>query len=134
MARRQDAIDVACEEWAQVRRRVDQGWFGEAQDWLGAVRCAIAEKRDLHSGSRSEGRITQRFPEVHQDDGLAVARAFQHMALPLREVLYAHYVVHAPVKLKIEALKVSPKLYWERLGRAKAFLHGWLESTGNTAA
>jgi hypothetical protein len=124
MARKRDAIDLACEEWADVRRRIDSGGFGEAGDWLGAVRCTIAEKRDLHAGSR--GPVVQRFPEVHTEEGVMVSRAVQHMRQSLREILYAHYVVRAPVKIKIERLGIGPRMYWDRLGRAKAFVDGFL--------
>jgi hypothetical protein len=127
MARKQDAIDLACEQWAVVRREIDHGSFRESADWLGACRCSISEKRDLHAGSRS-GKVVQHFPEVHQEDGLVVARAVQHMRASLREILYAHYVVRAPVKTKIERLGIGPRLYWDRLGRAKAFVDGWLMS------
>jgi hypothetical protein len=128
MARKRDAVDTACEEWAAVRRRIDKGDFAENHDWLGAVRCTIAEKRDLHAGAKSVGRVVQHFPEVHDGVGLVVARAFQRLQLPLREVLYAHYVVRAPVSVKIDRLGVSPRHYWERLGRAKAFVGGWVSA------
>lgn len=125
MARKRDSIDLACEQWATVRRQIEHGTFDEGPDWLGACRCTLAEKRDLHAGSKSEGRVSQHFPEVHQGDGLAVSRAVQHMRQSLREILYAHYVVRLPVKVKIERLGIGPRLYWDRLGRAKAFVEGF---------
>ncbi len=125
MARKRDDVDVACEAWARVRARIDHGTFGETNDWLGACRCTLAEKRDLHHGSRS-GRVEQHFPEVHDEEGLIVARAVQHMRASLREILYAHYVVRAPIKIKIEQLGIGPRLYWDRLGRAKSFVAGWM--------
>lgn len=126
MARKQDAVDRACEQWAYVRREIDSGAFRESGDWLGACRCTLAEKRDLHAGSTSSGRVVQHFPEVHEDEALTVARALQHMRYSLREIIYAHYVVRAPVKVKIERLGIGPRLYWDRLSRAKAFIDGWL--------
>jgi len=126
MARKRDAVDLACEQWAEVRRQIDHGTFGEAANWLGACRCTIAEKRDLHAGATSSGRVVQHFPEVHVEAGLVVARAVQHMRASLREILYAHYVVRAPVKVKIERLGIGPRMYWDRLGRAKAYVDGWL--------
>ena len=131
MARKRDHIDQACEEWAQVRREIDGGRFTVSSDWLGATRCTLAERRDLHAGSTSSGRVHQHFPEVHIRGGVAVARAFQHMTLALREVLYAHYVVRLPAKTKIERLGISPKHYWDRLGRAKAYVDGWLARAGD---
>lgn len=124
MARKRDAVDQACEAWADVRRRIDSGSFGDSGDWLGAVRCTLAEKRDLHAGSR--GPVVQHYPEVHHEEGLVVSRAVQHMRQSLREILYAHYVVRLPVKIKIERMGIGPRLYWDRLGRAKAFVDGWL--------
>ena len=126
MARKRDHIDAACEQWAFVRREIDGGGFTYASDWLGATRCTLAERRDLHAGSSSVGRVSQHFPEVHEGPALSVARAFQHMRMSLREVLYAHYVVRAPAKVKIERLGISPRHYWDRLGRAKAYVDGWL--------
>lgn len=127
MARRRDAVDLACEAWGMVRRRIDTGRFGEASDWLGAVRCTIAEKRDLHAGATSNGRVVQRFPEVMEGEALIVARAFQCMPITLREVLYVHYVIPSRATVKMDRMGISPKHYWDRLGRAKSYVAGWLD-------
>jgi hypothetical protein len=127
MARKRDRIDLACEQWAIERRRIDAGDFRESNEWLGAVRCTIAERRDLHAGSTSQGRVAQHFPEVHLDDALSVARAVAHMNLTLREILCVHYGVRMPTKVKIERLRIAPRLYWDRVARVKTYVGAWID-------
>jgi hypothetical protein len=131
MARKRDAIDESCEEWARVQRELQAG--AECITYLGRPRCTLSERRDLHHGSSSAGNVTQHFPEVHTDKGWAVSRAYQHMSLSLREILFVHYAVPAPVKVKIERLGIGPRMYWDRLARAKAYVDGWLASIADVA-
>lgn len=123
MARKRDPVDLACESWATTQREL-AGKL-EPIDYLGAVRCTLAERRDLHHGSRTQKPV-QHWPEVYSDVGWCVSRAVQHMSWSLREIVFVHYVVRAPSKIKIERLGIGPRLYWERLGRAKAFVDGYL--------
>ena len=123
MARKRDFVDQACESWASAQR--EMAGRQTPVDYLGAVRCTLADRRDLHHAS-SSGRVEQHFPEVYSELGWCVSRAYQRMSLTLREVLYMHYVVRAPSKVKIERLGIGPRLYWDRLGRAKAYVDGWL--------
>lgn len=125
--RRTDSIDVACREWAKQRRRVlglDE--LATAREYLGAIRCTLAQRRDLHAGARSHGRVDQHFPEVYTDVALDVHRAYRAMRIELRDVLDVHYVARAPVDLKAAELHVSLPTYWTRLTAAKAFVEGWL--------
>lgn len=126
MARKIDAIDLACFEWAAVRRDIDKGRFLKGSDWLGAMRCSIAEKRDLHAGSRSVGLVSQAFPEVHTGQGLLVSQAYQHMSLQLRESLYVHYVVPLKPQFKIDLWGISSSHYWDRVRQAKTYVSAWM--------
>lgn len=128
MARKDDAIDLVCQQWA-IQRRELTGLADPklASGYLGAVRCTIAEKRDLHAGARSEGRVSQYFPEVYRDEAFEVNRAFLHMDSTLREIMDVHYTVRSPIKIKVHRLGISWSQYWDRVRRAKAFVSGWLE-------
>ena len=126
MARKRDRIDLACEQWAAIRRQIDAGEFKHASDQLGATRCTLAEKRDLHHGSRTQKPV-QHWPEVMTGDALAVARAWHRMNLTLREILAVHYGVRAPSKVKVARLGIGPRLYWDRLARAKTYVEAWID-------
>ena len=121
--RKRDLVDHACDQWGAVLR--ENYGLREPQDYLGAVRCTLAERRDLHHGSTS-GKVEQHWPEVHGDLGWCVSRAYQHMRIDLREVLFCHYVVPGVAKSKIHRIGLDDRTYWERLGRAKAYVDGWL--------
>ena len=126
MARKDDGIDLVCRMWANQRREVIGLTDPKlAQAYIGALRCTIAEKRDLHAGARSTGRVEQHFPEVYRDEAFEVNRAFNHMDAALREIMDVHYVARAPIKLKVHRLGISWSQYWDRVRRAKAFVAGW---------
>lgn len=133
MARKRDRVDIACEDWIRVRRQIERGDFGEAHEWLGAVRCAIGERPDLHAGARSEGRVVQHFPEVFRGDTLAVARAYHRMSLTLRESLLVHYGLKGRVKVKIERMGIGPRVYWDRIARLKTYVQAWLDHDDDDA-
>lgn len=129
MARGRDAIDALCDQWAVVRREL----IGlrdpvHSSDYLGAVRSTLGQRRDLHAGSRSAGRVEQHFPEVYLGDALAVNRAFQAMSPTLREIMDWHYTLtHPRAKgLRADLMGVSLRVYWERVNRAKCFVEGAL--------
>ena len=124
MARKRDYIDQACESWASIQREI--AGVQEPRTFLGAPRCTLEARRDLHAGSRSEGRVSQNWPEVYSHAGLCVAQAYNQMEWVLREALWLHYVVRAPVKAKLHTLNVAKRVYWERVGRARSFVDGWL--------
>ena len=63
--RKGDSTDLACREWARDKRRM----LGleeslTAREFLGAIRCTLGQRRDLHAGSRSDGNVVQEFPEI----------------------------------------------------------------------
>jgi len=129
--RRADWIDLACRDWAQVRRRLlglddPHMRIATAAEFVGAIRSTLGERRDLHAGARSSGRVEQHYPEVYTGTALDVHRAYRAMRLELRDILDVHYVARAPVADKAEALAMSSARYWQRLGVAKSFVEGWL--------
>lgn len=128
MARKDDAIDIACRLWAEQRRElVGLSEPKLAVEFIGAVRCSIAEKRDLHAGAKSSGRVVQHYPEVYRRDALEVNRAYKQLPPALKEIMDVHYVARAPIKLKVHRLGISWSQYWDRVRRAKSFVAGWLE-------
>ena len=115
---REDGTDLVCRGWARERRKtlgLDEldrerdgrlvGQGAPASEYLGAVRSTLGARRDLHAGSK--GRIEQHFPEVYVGDALLVHRAYRSMPEDLRRVMDVHYVAHAPVWIKAEALAMS---------------------------
>jgi hypothetical protein len=126
--KRRDAIDLACEEWAQARRKMlglDDTRL--AKEVIGPMRSTLGARRDLHAGSKSEGRVEQHWPEVYgSETALEVARAYRQMGDMLRCVLDAHYVARGPVDVKADALAMSRARYFSTLNMAKAFVEGWL--------
>lgn len=128
MARGRDQIDRMCEDWARVRREI----LGirhplTARDYLGAVRSTLGQQRDLHAGSRSSGRVEQHFPEVYlPGDQQLVNEAFHRMSPTLKEIMDWHYVCEHPRSktLRADMMGISPRVYWDRVTRAKTFIEG----------
>ncbi len=138
--RKEDAIDLACKSWARERRKtlgldeLDRERGGRqvgvgvtASEYLGAVRCTLAARRDLHAFATS-GKVLQHFPEVYTGETLLVHRAYRSMPNSMRDVMDAHYIARAPVDLKAEALAISVRSYWERVGQMKRYVEGWLNA------
>lgn len=125
--RRTDSIDLACRLWAQQRRRIlGLDDLTTAREYLGAIRSTLGQRRDLHAGSRSVGRVEQHFPETYIGEALEVNRAYRAMRPELRDVLDVHYVARAPADDKAEALAMSSAKYWHYVGLAKSFVEAWL--------
>jgi hypothetical protein len=125
--RRADSVDLACQDWAKVRRQV-RGLEEPklAREYLGALRSTLGQRRDLHAGATSTGRVEQHYPEVYEGDALTVHRAFQRMRYEMRRLLEVHYVVRAPIDCKAWALAVSPPTYYAQLREAKGFVESEL--------
>jgi hypothetical protein len=129
MARKRNAVDLACEEWAVPMREL----LGAAQpklakDYLGPVRCTLAARRDLHHGARS-GRVEQHFPEYpFRGTAALVNTVYRRMPEPIQEIMVAHYVALTPRSktLRADLMGISVRDYWNRLGRAKSAVDGAL--------
>lgn len=126
---RRAAVDVACEEWAAVMREL-LGLIEPrlAKDYLGAVRCTLAARRDLHHAGRS-GKVDQHWPEFpFRGRASTVNEVYRRLAEPMQEILVAHYVALRPRSkaLRAELMGISPRDYWLRIGRARAAIEGGL--------
>ena len=129
MARGRDQIDKLCEDWARIRREL----LGlslplTARGYVGALRCTLAARRDLHAGSRSEGLRDVQYPEVYTGDTALVNAVYWHLQPGLREILDVHYVVLTPRNKGIRAdlMGISLRQYWDRVARAKCAIEGGL--------
>jgi hypothetical protein len=125
-----DALEQILKEWGRQRRVVlglDAPKFRSQH--LGYPTCTLDQIRFLRDGAGgATTRRKQHFPEVYTGNAVAVNRAFHRLAYPLRLVFDAHYVAHAPVSLKAEALALSIKTYFARLNQARAFVDGFIAS------
>ena len=124
--KRPDRTDVACEEWARAVRNWLEPKLGK--DQVGALRCTLAARRDLHHGGRTE-RAEQHWPEFpYVGQAAMVNTVYKGLDEPLQEVLVAHYVVMTPRSKTIRAdlMGLSIRMYWERVGRAKEAINGAL--------
>jgi hypothetical protein len=124
---RHDAIDLACEQWAVVMREL----LGLTQprlarDYVGALRCTLAARRDLHHGSTS-GKVEQNWPEFPFLGNPATVNAvYKRLAEPLQEIMVAHYVAMTPRSRSARAdlMGLSVRVYWDRVARAKCSVDG----------
>ena len=136
MARRRDATDVAIESWARTKREL-LGLTAPRLDidCIGPLRCTLAARRDLHHGSRTQkpDQHWPEFPFAAGSDAWIINEAFRRLPDPLADVIVAHYVVLTPRDRTVRAdlMGVARRAYWERLGRAKAFLEGALATSRN---
>ena len=132
-----DATDRLCEAWAITRREL-LGFHGPltAAGYIGAMRCTLGARRDLHAGARSPGRITQHFPEVFVGDALAVNLAVKRMPEKLREIMDIHYCIQQPraKAARAELMGLSARLYWDRVRRAKLYVEAYLAARSDIAA
>jgi hypothetical protein len=131
MARKPDAIDCLIMDWAKVRR-VLRGISDEkcprASGYVGPLGCTLGNVKDTWDGASSRTAKDQHYPEVYEGDTFEVNRAFHHMHPTLREIMDAHYVHVAPVKLKVYRLGIKWTDYWDRVRRAKAYVEAWNQS------
>lgn len=129
MGRKRDKVDLLLEAWARRRREV----LGirhplTASEYLGAVRCTLGDRRDLHHGSRSN-RLDQAWPEFPYTGTLYLVNlAVKAMSPSLREVVDWHWTLEVPRDRRIRAglMGISPRAYWDRVSRAHHFISGAL--------
>lgn len=122
-----DRIDRICDEWGRVRRELlGYALPALAKDQLGAIRCTLAARRDLHHGGRS-GRIEQHFPEYpFRGDSALVNEVFKRMPEVLQEIADAHYTATTPrsKSMRADLMGLSVRVYWERVNRFRAAVDG----------
>ena len=126
MRRRKDGTDYMLENWAAYRRELLglQAPVG----MIGALRCTLAARRDLHHGSRTN-RVVQSFPEVYPPELHPVNRAVRAASPTLQEIADWHYCLKdAPAKIKAERMGLEPAAYWNRVARLKEHVDRYLVS------
>lgn len=136
MARKRDQIDLMLESWARRRREV----IGirhplTAAEYLGAVRCTLGQRRDLHHGARTNVAV-QHWPEFpYTHELFLVNLAVKAMSPTLREIVDWHWTLETPRdrRLRADLMGISPNQYWNRVARAKEFVAGALSVSPNVA-
>jgi hypothetical protein len=122
------AIDVLCREWGRTRRQilgVDDPKL--AKEYIGALRSTLAERRDLHSGSKSNV-VDQHWPEVYTGEARWVNEAFHSMRPWLRVVMDLHFCSSAAPTIKADFLAISVQSYWREVNDVRTFVEGYLAS------
>jgi hypothetical protein len=127
MARRpkQDGIDQLCKEWARTRRQltgVDDP--RTAKEYIGALRSTLGQRRDLHSGSKSN-KVEQFWPEVYEGNAKVVNEAFMAMSPWERVIMDTHYVARGNAQDKYEFLCVCKTTYYDTLREVQKFIDVW---------
>jgi hypothetical protein len=129
MARRPgfDHIDVLCRQWAETRRQL-LGLADPAlsRECIGPLRSTLGQRRDLHAGATSSGRVEQHFPEVYTGEARRVNEAFHALRPALKVAMDLHYCARAPADQKAAFLCISRQAYWQRVRDVRAFVDGYL--------
>lgn len=123
-----DQIDTKIKEWAKTRREivgVDDPQ--KSKDFLGALRCTLAQRRDLHSGSKSN-TLNIHWPEVYEGEAAIINQAFHKMRPWLKVVMDTHFVAKAPPAMKADFLCISLQSYWREVNDVRTFVEGYLAS------
>jgi hypothetical protein len=121
-----EAIDNLCKQWGVIRRQligVDDPKL--AKEYIGALRSTLGQRRDLHSGSKSN-KLDIQWPEVYTGDAALVNQAYHAMRPHLRVVMELHYAAKASADIKADFLCISIDKYWRDVCDVRAFVEGWL--------
>jgi hypothetical protein len=128
-----DSTDRLIEDWARIRREiVGISHPLRTGDYLGAPRCTLAARRDLHAGATSPGRIDQQWPEFpYQGDSFLVNQCFKGMPPVLKEIMDWHYTLPVPrnKRLRADMMGIGPNDYWDRVKQAKERVDRFLASS-----
>lgn len=127
MGKGRDRIDRLCDEWGAIRREL-LGYALPAlsKDQLGAIRCTLAARRDLHHGAKSQ-KIEQHWPEYpFRGDAALVNTVFHALSEPLQEIMDAHWTATTPKSksLRADLMGLSVRVYWQRVDRVRASVEG----------
>jgi hypothetical protein len=120
-------VDALCREWGVVRRQL-MGFDDprRAREYIGAVRCTLGERRDLHAGSRSN-KLDIHWPEVYEGRARLVNAAFQALDPYKRIVMDLQYAAHkTDPSVKADLLRISVRAYWNRVSDVRQFVDGFL--------
>jgi hypothetical protein len=119
-------IDQECKEWGRVRRQL-VGFDDPrlAKEYIGALRCTLAERRDLHAGSKST-KLDIQWPEVYEGNARLVNAAFKSLDPYSRIVMDLQYAAHVDPSIKADLLRVSVATYWRQVAAVRQFVDGFL--------
>lgn len=123
-----DYVDQACKEWAKTRRQlvgVDDPQ--KSKEFIGALKCTLAQRRDLHAGAKSN-KVEQHWPEVYEGQSKVVNDAFHRMRPWLRVVMEVHYVAKASPAVKADFLCISMPAYWRAVEAARIYVEARLDA------
>jgi hypothetical protein len=124
-----DHVDQMCDEWAIVMRELLGITEPKlAKDYLGALRCTLGDRRDLHHGAKSM-KMEQHWPEYPFRGNAATVNVVYHrLPEPLQRIMVAHYVILRPKSksIRAELMGLSTRVYWDRVARARCSVDGAL--------
>jgi hypothetical protein len=119
-------IDVICKEWGRVRRQL-LGFDDPklAKEYIGAMRCTLAERRDLHAGSRST-KLDIQWPEVYEGRSRLVNAAFKSLDPYYKIIMDLHYAAHVAPTVKADMLSIDTRTYWRKVADVRQYVDGFL--------
>jgi hypothetical protein len=119
-------VDTLCRDWGKVRRQL-MGFDDpkRAREYIGAVRCTLAEKRDLHAGSRST-KLDIHWPEVYEGQSRLVNAAWKALNPYLKVVMDLQYAARVDPSVKADLLGISVGTYWSEVKDVRQFVDGFL--------
>jgi hypothetical protein len=125
---RNDRIDGLCREWAVTRRQLlglDDPVL--SRDYVGAMRSTLGQRRDLHAGAKSDGRVEQHFPEVYIGAARLVNNAWRTMRPALKITMDVHYCARGDANEKADFLCISRQTYWNRVRDVRTYVESRID-------
>jgi hypothetical protein len=121
-----DRVDQECREWGRVRRQL-VGFDDPklAKEYIGALRCTLAERRDLHAGSKST-KLDIQWPEVYEGNARLVNAAFKSLDPYSRIIMDLQYAARLDLTVKADFLSVSVGTYLRQVSDVRQFVDGFL--------
>jgi hypothetical protein len=121
-----DRVDQECREWGRVRRQL-VGFDNPqlAKEYIGAMRCTLAERRDLHAGSKST-KLDIKWPEVYEGNARLVNAAFKSLDPYGRIIMDLQYAARLDLTVKADFLSVSVGTYLRQVSDVRQFVDGFL--------
>jgi hypothetical protein len=119
-------IDAVCREWGKTRRQL--AGFDDprlAREYIGALRSTLGQRRDLHSGSKSN-KLDIHWPEVYTGESRLVNAAWWALDPYLKYVMDLQYAAKVDPTVKADILGVGVSTYWLRVADVRQFVHGFL--------
>jgi hypothetical protein len=119
-------IDEVCKEWGKTRRKL--AGFDDprlAKEYIGALRSTLGQRRDLHSGSKSN-KLDIHWPEVYEGEARLVNAAWWALDPYLKYVMDLQYAAKVNPSVKADILGIAVSTYWVRVKDVRQFVSGFL--------